>query len=48
MNDVASNSINGWNNFAKIYNTKKTGDERLPIIGEKEKDKKKDKNTDNG
>ena len=48
MNDVASNSINGWNNFAKIYNTKKTGDERLPIIGEKEKDKEKDKNTDNG
>ena len=48
MNDVASNSINGWNNFAKIYNTKKTGDERLPSIGEKEKDKKKDKNTDNG
>ena len=48
MNDVTSNSINGWNNFAKIYNTKKTGDERLPIIGEKEKDKKKDKKTDNG
>lgn len=48
MNDVTSNSINGWNNFAKIYNTKKTGDERLPIIGEKEKDKKKDKKTNNG
>lgn len=46
MNDVTSNSIKGWNNFAKIYNTKKTGDERLPIIGEK--DKKKDKKTDNG
>lgn len=46
MNDVTSNSIKGWDNFAKIYNTKKTGDERLPIIGEK--DKKKDKKTDNG
>lgn len=46
MNEVTSNSINGWNNFAKVYNTKKTGDERLPIIGEKEKDKKKDKKND--
>lgn len=23
MNEVTSNSINGWNNFAKVYNTKK-------------------------
>ena len=48
MNEVTTTGINGWNNFAKIYNTKKPKEERLPVIGQndgegKKKDRDKDK-----
>lgn len=45
--ELTNTGINVWNNFAKISNAMSDpGEKKLPIIGEKQKDKKKDKDED--